>query len=391
MNVDKQQAGRALASAAALALVATPAFAGEIITYGYDAKGRLVQVTHSGTVNNGTTTLYTFDRADNRTGKTTTGAGAAGAATVADGGFEQPPQNGGWTYGPSTPGATFSSSAGVTGNNGAWGFGAPEGVQAAYIQGAGTVSLSVTGLTPNLPYQVNFWIAQRPAYGANPITVTFAGGPSLGTFTPASTSFTPVTSAAFTPSGTSGTVTFTGTVSAADITSRIDAVTVTPTSIPAATVADPSFETPVVNGYAYSPPATGLSFAGGGGIARCGGAFGFTPAPDGDQVGFLQSNAAGTSAISQAVSGLVVGQQYRVRFKLAGRPGYSAASVAVSFAGTPLNSGTASFTPTSTAFVEYIGGTFVAAATSGTLTFAGGAAPDDRASALDTVIVEAVQ
>ena len=46
----------------------------ETITYTYDAKGRIVQVTHSGTVNNGTTTVYTHDTADNRTEVKTTGA-----------------------------------------------------------------------------------------------------------------------------------------------------------------------------------------------------------------------------------------------------------------------------------------------------------------------------
>lgn len=50
------------------------AHATETITYTYDAKGRLVTVVHSGTVNNGETTTYTIDKADNRTNVTTTGA-----------------------------------------------------------------------------------------------------------------------------------------------------------------------------------------------------------------------------------------------------------------------------------------------------------------------------
>ncbi|HEY0411642.1 MAG TPA: RHS repeat domain-containing protein [Allosphingosinicella sp.] len=50
------------------------AAAAETITYTYDAKGRLVQVVRSGTVNNGVTTTYAHDKADNRTGKTTTGS-----------------------------------------------------------------------------------------------------------------------------------------------------------------------------------------------------------------------------------------------------------------------------------------------------------------------------
>ena len=64
---------RILIAAGALA-VAVASYAAETITYTYDARGRLVKVTHSGTVNNNVVTNYTIDKADNRTNKTTTGA-----------------------------------------------------------------------------------------------------------------------------------------------------------------------------------------------------------------------------------------------------------------------------------------------------------------------------
>ena len=60
--------------AAGLAVSATAAAATETITYHYDARGRVVQVIHSGTVNNGVNTTYSYDKADNRTNVTTTGA-----------------------------------------------------------------------------------------------------------------------------------------------------------------------------------------------------------------------------------------------------------------------------------------------------------------------------
>ena len=63
-----------IAAAGLLAAGASPALATETITYSYDARGRLVQVVRSGTVNNGVTTGYQFDKADNRTIKTTTGS-----------------------------------------------------------------------------------------------------------------------------------------------------------------------------------------------------------------------------------------------------------------------------------------------------------------------------
>lgn len=53
--------------------LAVPALASESITYTYDAKGRLTKVVHSGTVNNGVETTYTYDKADNRTNQTVIG------------------------------------------------------------------------------------------------------------------------------------------------------------------------------------------------------------------------------------------------------------------------------------------------------------------------------
>jgi len=47
-------------------LIASPALAAETITYTYDAKGRLVKVVRTGTVNNNVTTEYEHDKADNR-------------------------------------------------------------------------------------------------------------------------------------------------------------------------------------------------------------------------------------------------------------------------------------------------------------------------------------
>ena len=63
-----------LAAGCATLAAASAAVADETITYTYDARGRLVQVTRRGTVNNGVTASYTHDKADNRTSKVTTGS-----------------------------------------------------------------------------------------------------------------------------------------------------------------------------------------------------------------------------------------------------------------------------------------------------------------------------
>lgn len=55
-----------------------PAGASETVTYSYDARGRLIQVARSGSVNNGVVTTYAHDKANNRTTKTTTGSANPG-------------------------------------------------------------------------------------------------------------------------------------------------------------------------------------------------------------------------------------------------------------------------------------------------------------------------
>jgi hypothetical protein len=66
---------RALLSGTAIALFCcVPAQASETTTYKYDAKGRLIEVKRTGTVNNNVTTTYQHDKADNRKNTATTGS-----------------------------------------------------------------------------------------------------------------------------------------------------------------------------------------------------------------------------------------------------------------------------------------------------------------------------
>lgn len=61
----------AAASLLAAAGAASGAWAAETIDYRYDARGRLVKVERSGTVNNNLTTQYAYDKADNRLSRST--------------------------------------------------------------------------------------------------------------------------------------------------------------------------------------------------------------------------------------------------------------------------------------------------------------------------------
>ena len=64
---------RVLIAILILIVFGAAAYASETITYQYDARGRLVQVSHTGTVNNNVVTNYTYDKADNRNTVTTNG------------------------------------------------------------------------------------------------------------------------------------------------------------------------------------------------------------------------------------------------------------------------------------------------------------------------------
>jgi YD repeat-containing protein len=59
--------GDKIAFAFAALAVTAAAMANETITYTYDARGRLVKVERSGTVNNGVKADYVYDKGDNRT------------------------------------------------------------------------------------------------------------------------------------------------------------------------------------------------------------------------------------------------------------------------------------------------------------------------------------
>lgn len=63
-----------LAVASATTAATSMVMASETVTYTYDARGRVIKVEHSGTVNNGVVANYTLDKAENRTNVKVTGA-----------------------------------------------------------------------------------------------------------------------------------------------------------------------------------------------------------------------------------------------------------------------------------------------------------------------------
>lgn len=144
-----------------------------------------------------------------------------------------------------------------------------------------------------------------------------------------------------------------------------------------------SFEVSEVNSNYVWAPFSPAAFTGFSGIAGNGSAFGFAPAPDGDQVGFVESE--GPASITLAVTNLAPGTAYTANFYIAARPDYSGAhTVTVAFNGTPIGT----FTPGSTSFALATTQPFVPSSNAGSLTFSSVPAPGYRATAIDKVRVQ---
>lgn len=78
MRSAGKAAGTALIGAAAAAIAASAAQAGELASYSYDARGRLTKVARAMTSSSGAAqsaeTNYAYDRADNRLTRSTSGS-----------------------------------------------------------------------------------------------------------------------------------------------------------------------------------------------------------------------------------------------------------------------------------------------------------------------------
>jgi hypothetical protein len=384
MEIRKPAPGvrRALLLTGAAMTAAGAAYASETISYGYDARGRLIAVTRTGTVNDGVSTGYAYDKADNRTLRTTTGAPEA---AVPDRSYELPDAGSGYIQNPTVSGVTFAGRAFVAGNGSAWSFAsAPDGDQVGVVQtysgATGSISHNVTGLVPGATYRVTFMQAARPVYGGIPLALS-VDSTGLGTFTPASTSFSSATSTTFVAGSSSATIAFAGSLAFSDGATAIDSVAV----VRQPDVADASFETPDVgSGFTQNPTATGTTFAGRSFIAGNGSAWSFAAAPGGDQVAVVQTDSGATGAVSQTVSGLIPGNSYKVTFMLAARPTFGGGiPLTLSVDGASLGT----FTPGSTNFASFASTSFTATAGTATISFAGSLANSDGATAIDLVAV----
>ena len=165
----------------------------------------------------------------------------------------------------------------------------------------------------------------------------------------------------------------------------------------ATVVASQSFELPVLNtpGIQYGPDEfsyntnetgpvviPGFTFSGFSGIISNTSLGVFPNATDGNQAAFLQGYLGGSSEIDWAITGLTVGQTYKLSFDTAGSFIVPAESFTVSaFGSTPV-----AFTPTTGVYVTDTL-TFTATSSSGSIDFVGPAVGGNAASAIDNLVL----
>ena len=225
------------------------------------------------------------------------------ATNLADAGFESPAVAAkGFKYAPSGSPWTFTGPAGVSANNSAFTNGnpaAPQASQVAFIQGKGGISQKVTFAAGT--YSLSLAAAQRGNWGLPQTLQVLVDGKVVGTFnTVAGTAYTTLTTSSFTVTAGQHTIAIQGTnLYGGDSTVLIDQVAIAQQP---AGLGDSGFEASVLpgNGFDYNPTGTPWAFTGPAGLAA--NFSGFTdanaPAPQGEQVAFIQ----GAGKVSQAVT-----------------------------------------------------------------------------------------
>lgn len=182
-----------------------------------------------------------------------------GFETPSIGSYEYDPSGGSWTF----SGASGNGSGLIANGSGFSNPNAPQGVQAAFVQGHGTITQSISGFTPGTAYQITFEAAQRPDNGTVNVSgqswnVTINGSVIAG-YNPGETATTYVDyTASFTATAATETLGFVGTdLAGGDNTIFIDDVTIAAPIQPANPVV--TLTAPTNNATAITPPAINVA------------------------------------------------------------------------------------------------------------------------------------
>ena len=288
----------------------------------------------------------------------------------------------------------------------------PDQSQVGFIQdyfgNTAVLSQSLTGLNVGQQYWFQVFYNARQAAGTTGSPYTPSLGVTYGnqtvvnlpTVSTASPDYT-FLNATFTPNASSGTLSISNPAgTAGDSTLLIDGISVIQRAPNQVVIANPSFEgsgQPSTNGYTYTNTIAGWTATNETGIST-GGSSPFAnngTIPDGSKVAYLQVNNGQTTTLSQLLTGLVPGQQYKLSFYYNAR-NYNSV--------TPLmqvSLGSTTFTPSGGLNVNPVGGTnpynladysYTATGTSALLSFSNinTAAGSDTSLLLDDVSLQAV-
>ena len=237
---------------------------------------------------------------------------------INDGSFEAPglPVET-FQYSPNGSAWQFSGAAGVASDKSAFTTSnpnAPDGLQAGFLQGQGTMSQTVYLAAG--AYSISLQAAQRGGswQTGNQTIKVLLGSEQIGLITPSSTSFALYQTSGFSVSAGQYTISLAGADAQGDSTAILDEVTISPVTD---SISDGSFETPALtaNTSAYSPGGSQWQFSGAAGVATNGSAFTSAnpDAPDGSQVAFIQNKGS----ISQLV--YLYSDTYTISFEAAQR------------------------------------------------------------------------
>jgi len=300
------------------------------------------------------------------------------ASALGDTSFEIPTLiHSSYSYEPTGSPWTFGNQTGISSSGSAFGNTAPDGTQVAFIQGgvAGScLSQPESGLTIGDSYAFTVSAAERTGTEGGQTIAATLGGASLGSITPAATTFADVTTGAATATATTETLEFCGTV-LGDHTAFIDNVRQDNPIIP-----DPWFESPAVTTYEYGPIISGSSwtFGGNAGIESNGSAFGAPNAREGTQAAFLQRDGG---CVERAVSAWPAGT-HSVTMQVAQRGGSLGDQTLEVFLDSTL---VGTVTPPSTSWTSYTSGTTTLTAGTHLVRICGTAPSGDHTAFIDGV------
>lgn len=301
-----------------------------------------------------------------------------------NGSFETP-ATANYIWRPTGAGWTFTNYSGVQHNGGVYGAAnAPDGVQTALLQGYAS-TLGTMTQTVNFPsggsYYLTFQAARRSTQ-VQPIRLK-VDGVTVGTYTPASSSFALITTAAFSVAAGNHAILFEATDNVGDKTTFLDQLNIVPVPPPPGnpTFANASFESPAIATYVWTPANASWTFTNYAGLQHNGSVYYASDAPDGVQTALLQGYASTLGTMTQSVSFSTAGS-YAMRFQAARRYG-TPQPIRASMDGATIGT----YTPLSNSFELITTDSFTATAGNHSIQFAATDNSGDKTTFLDQMTI----